>query len=178
MLSPPLQEQWPKNGLQLCDFVLESLSSFRNPVTKLALQTSSFTLQDSTVCFFQTPAFFKGRKCLLFHLFNDLVYFILSGYVRLSNCLQNEYHSALSGLKNLQQSLKDICYLQTSLQCSLTLSEHEKVICKEQFISTVVRLASCTCMLLRGAAWYSDVTMHTGTHHQHAALHSLVPGES
>ena len=41
---------------------------------------------------------------------------------------QNPENSVLSGLKCLQGRLRDLCYLETILRCSLSLAEHEKVI--------------------------------------------------
>ncbi len=43
------QEQWPQNGLKLCDYILEAVSSFKNPLTKMALRTTSIILEDSVV---------------------------------------------------------------------------------------------------------------------------------
>ena len=41
--------------------------------------------------------------------------------------LQAGEQSSLCLLKSLQERLNDICYIQSTLQCPLTLSEHEKV---------------------------------------------------
>ncbi|XP_064403489.1 kinetochore-associated protein 1-like isoform X2 [Halichondria panicea] len=80
------KEQWPQNGLKLCDYILEAVSCFKNPLTKMALRTTSIILEDSV----------------------------------------NPDSSVLSGLKCLQGRLRDLCYLETILCCSLSLAEHEK----------------------------------------------------
>ena len=40
---------------------------------------------------------------------------------------QDGEQSSLCLLKSLQQRLNDICYVHSTLQCPLTLAEHEKV---------------------------------------------------
>ena len=44
-----MQEHWPRNGLNMASTLIDSITAFRNPAAKMAIQPHSLALVDFSV---------------------------------------------------------------------------------------------------------------------------------